>query len=64
MTPNLSLLRNNQLREFLRIDYLKSLWGLLSPTGIGGQKPSPLGEDFSTLAIWRIIEKAVIVSMI
>ncbi|MHB1688762.1 MAG: BrnT family toxin [Ignavibacteriaceae bacterium] len=37
---------------------------LLSPTGIGGQKPSPLGEDFSTLAIWRIIEKAVIVSMI
>ena len=36
---------------------------LLSPTGIGGQKPSPLGEDFSRLAIWRIIEKAVIVSM-
>ncbi|MHB1688445.1 MAG: hypothetical protein ACYCVH_13875 [Ignavibacteriaceae bacterium] len=28
MTPNLSLLRSNQLREFLRIDYLKSLWGV------------------------------------
>lgn len=25
MTPNLSLLRSNQLREFLRIDYLRSL---------------------------------------
>ena len=25
MTPNLSLLKSNQLREFLRIDYLKSL---------------------------------------
>ena len=29
---------------------------LLSITGIGGQKPSPLGEDFSNLAIWRITE--------
>ena len=29
---------------------------LLSLTGIGGQKPSPLGEDFSKLAIWRITE--------
>ncbi|MBU0544729.1 MAG: IS4 family transposase [Proteobacteria bacterium] len=28
MTPNISLLKSNQLREFLRIDYLKSLWSV------------------------------------
>ena len=28
MTPNLSLLKSNQLKEFLRIDYLKSLRGV------------------------------------
>ena len=28
MTPNLSLFKSNQLREFLRIDYLKSLWSV------------------------------------
>ena len=28
MTPNLSLFKSNQLREFLRIDYLKNLWSV------------------------------------
>jgi hypothetical protein len=28
MTPNLSLFKSNQLREFLQIDYLKSLWNV------------------------------------
>lgn len=28
MTPNLSLFKSNQLREFLQIDYLKSLWSV------------------------------------
>ena len=28
MTPNLSLFKSNQLRDFLRADYLKSLWSV------------------------------------
>ena len=28
MTPNESLLKSNQIKEFLRVDYLKSLWNV------------------------------------
>jgi hypothetical protein len=28
MTPNLSLLKSNQLKEFLQVDYLKNLWSV------------------------------------
>ncbi|MEK6766325.1 MAG: hypothetical protein AABY49_08910, partial [Planctomycetota bacterium] len=30
------------------------------PTRGMGEKPSPLGEDFSMLAVWRIIENLAI----